>query len=508
MKRKSALLWVVVLALFGTALYLSIYKRYQLGIPFFPGDKVESWVVEAQVRFQAEGRPVRVELALPDFEVPDLPRQQVASEGYGYTEVVERGQSRIGRWSARNRSGLQNLYYQIHVREELLLSTREQRGEASAMQAMPIGGANSVIAAANRLLDECRDLSSDAETFVAQLTARLWGEITSQDAAILKRSYQKRYGDGWGQILLTELLAAEAIPTRRAWGVILNDELGPQRPIEMVEYYDGYFWRSSESSPAREPGKLAVWARGDALLDVRGGRSSEVFFFVEKNVAPLEATLSLQDAPFWVGTIASLPVKERNVFRYISLIPVGAFVIVVLRNLVGLSMLGTFMPVLLSLSFLEIPLRPALVMFALILAAGLSFRFFLTKLNLLVVPRVAACVVVVTLLMIALGLISFKLGMMDGLRVTVFPMIVLAWTIERMSLLWDEEGASAALWQVAGSLAAALAAYLIMIIREVNYWAQYFPELLLLLLAGILLIGRYTGYRASELIRFRSFVGK
>ncbi|HBE22328.1 MAG TPA: hypothetical protein DDW21_02490, partial [Verrucomicrobiales bacterium] len=39
----------------------------------------------------------------------------------------------------------------------------------------------------------------------------------------------------------------------------------------------------------------------------------------------------------------------------------------------------------------------------------------------------------------------------------------------------------------------------------IQYWAQYFPELLLVLLAAILLIGRYTGYRISELHRFRNF---
>jgi hypothetical protein len=32
-----------------------------------------------------------------------------------------------------------------------------------------------------------------------------------------------------------------------------------------------------------------------------------------------------------------------------------------------------------------------------------------------------------------------------------------------------------------------------------------FPELLLLLLAGTLLLGRYTGYRLVELWRFKSF---
>ena len=222
----------------------------------------------------------------------------------------------------------------------------------------------------------------------------------------------------------------------------------------------------------------------------------------------MEATEALQDAPTWVGSIAALPLNERQVFRYIALIPVGVFIIVVLRNLVGFSMLGTFMPVLLALSFLEIPLIPALVMFGLLVSAGLAFRFFLSRLNLLVVPRVGACVVVVSLLMIVFGLFSWRLGVTVGLQVTVFPMVVLAWTIERMSMLWDEEGAVAALLQAGGSLVAALIAYLVMRLQTVDYWAQYFPELLLLLLAGVLLIGRYTGYRLSELFRFKNFAAK
>ena len=77
-----------------------------------------------------------------------------------------------------------------------------------------------------------------------------------------------------------------------------------------------------------------------------------------------------------------------------------------------------------------------------------------------------------------------------------------------MSMLWDEEGAVAALLQAGGSLAAALIAYLVMRLQTVDYWAQYFPELLLLLLAGVLLIGRYTGYRLSELFRFKNFAAK
>jgi hypothetical protein len=101
--------------------------------------------------------------------------------------------------------------------------------------------------------------------------------------------------------------------------------------------------------------------------------------------------------------------------------------------------------------------------------------------------------------------VSWHLGIRDGLKITLFPMIILAWTIERMSLIWEEEGKRNAMLQVGGSLLVAVIAFFFMKDRQIRYWAFYFPELLLVLLAGIILLGRYTGYRLSELIRFKSF---
>jgi hypothetical protein len=45
-----------------------------------------------------------------------------------------------------------------------------------------------------------------------------------------------------------------------------------------------------------------------------------------------------------------------------------------------------------------------------------------------------------------------------------------------------------------------------MTISYVEHLAFVFPELLLVLLAGTLLLGRYYGYRLLELRRFRSLV--
>ncbi|UCH08938.1 MAG: hypothetical protein JSV55_09080, partial [Deltaproteobacteria bacterium] len=49
-------------------------------------------------------------------------------------------------------------------------------------------------------------------------------------------------------------------------------------------------------------------------------------------------------------------------------------------------------------------------------------------------------------------------------------------------------------------------AHLIMTISYVEHLVFVFPELLLVLLAGTLLLGCYYGYRLVELLRFKALV--
>jgi hypothetical protein len=123
--------------------------------------------------------------------------------------------------------------------------------------------------------------------------------------------------------------------------------------------------------------------------------------------------------------------------------------------------------------------------------------------NLLLVARVASVVIVVILLMAIIAVASYKLGVDQALTVTFFPTIILAWTIERMSILWEEEGMHEVMVQGGGSLLVAVLAYLAMSSRLVAHLTFNFPELMLTLLGLIFLLGKYKGYRLSELYRFR-----
>lgn len=488
---------------------MAAYKSVKLGVPFWQGDRVDEWLVEARVSFLATGRDVKARLALPTIAMERGGGQESGSLDYSFSVEDNKGEY-TAFWSSGPREEGQALYYRVRFKEGL-----DSGGEPKPAFEKPhppdvprLPG--SLGAAANSIVTKAKNVSADPDSLFVTLFKQINSAEASQEYLIVKRHYEKEDSANPGIAMGIDLLGLAGVTARPAYGVRLSDQNSGQAPVPLIEYYDGAFWKVRDpAEPTKIPDgrELFVWHRGGGALldDVTGGENSRVTFTVVKDRIPLATLTDLRDSPLLVSTILALPVSERAVFRYIVLIPLGAFVVVLLRNIVGISTLGTFMPVLLALALLEIKPLTGIIMFSILVGAGLWFRFLLSRMNLLVVPRVAACVVIVTLLMMLMSVVSYQLGIDAGIKITLFPMIIIAWTLERMSLIWEEEGKRNAITQVAGSVFVAVCAYHFMKVSQIQYWAFYFPEMLLILLAGILLIGRYTGYRLSELIRFKSF---
>lgn len=489
---------------------VAAYKHVVLRVPFWSSDRRSEWLVEAKVGFLATGKPVRASLALPALATSEGTSQEAGSAGYGY-HIDAADEAARAVWTARDRVGAQALYFRIRVTDRDRSGGEPQQAGPGAPVVESPGLPGPLRDAAAAVVARAKETSADTDSLFVELFQRLKDQGASQNVVMLRRHYEEEGGQAAEVLLGIDLLRLAGVPARPAFGVRLEESRHALEPLRLVEYFDGVYWVVRDPAEPAElvrRGRTLVWHRGPGpLLEVFGGEASQLTFTVVRDRIPLERMADLRESPFLVATIHGLPAAERTVFRYVVLIPLGAFVVVVMRNLIGIQTLGTFMPVLLALALLEMPLVSGLAMFAVIIVTGLWFRFLLSRLNLLVVPRVAACVVIVTLLMMLVSAASYKLELSTGLQITLFPMIILAWTIERMSLIWEEEGSRNAMLQVAGSLVVSVVAYGFMRVRQVQYWAFYFPELLLVLLAGILLLGRYTGYRFSELFRFRNFAG-
>jgi hypothetical protein len=80
----------------------------------------------------------------------------------------------------------------------------------------------------------------------------------------------------------------------------------------------------------------------------------------------------------------------------------------------------------------------------------------------------------------------------------------MAMTIERMSIAWEERGAGFAMKEGLGTMLVAALAYLVMSWQPLEHIVFVFPEVLLVLFSATLVLGRYSGYRLTELFRFRA----
>lgn len=161
------------------------------------------------------------------------------------------------------------------------------------------------------------------------------------------------------------------------------------------------------------------------------------------------------------------------------------------------------MPVLIAVAFVQTQLVTGIVGFLLIVGTGLIIRSYLSKLNLLLVARISAVIITVIMIISLFTIVAFKIGLTAGLSITFFPMIILSWTVERMSILWEEEGWKEVATQGGGSLLTAVIIYIAMTNPFVQHLTFNFIGIQLIVLALILMLGNYTGYRLSELRRFK-----
>ena len=205
-------------------------------------------------------------------------------------------------------------------------------------------------------------------------------------------------------------------------------------------------------------------------------------------------------------SIESLPLEEQSLFKGILLLPIGVIIVVFLRVIIGIKTSGTFMPVLIAMAFLQTSLLVGLIGFVSIVCIGLVVRSWLSHLNLLLVARISAVIIVVIGIIGGISLLTYKIGLTEGIKVTFFPMIILSWTIERMSILWEEEGYKEVLKQGGGSLFVAICAFIAMDSLIIQHLTFNFLGLQLIILALVMIMGNYTGFRLSELKRFKPLV--
>lgn len=175
--------------------------------------------------------------------------------------------------------------------------------------------------------------------------------------------------------------------------------------------------------------------------------------------------------------------------------------------MVGFPTFGIFMPVLMALAFRTTGLLYGLGIFTGVLLIGYLVRHWMEKIHLLLVPRMSFLLTLVIGCFTALALIGNMMDQKEMMAVGLLPFVILTMTIERFFIVIEEAGIVRALVTAGGSAIVSVITYSIISWEPLQFTFFVFPELILVVAALQLLIGRYTGYRLSELFRFRSLGG-
>lgn len=205
-----------------------------------------------------------------------------------------------------------------------------------------------------------------------------------------------------------------------------------------------------------------------------------------------------------------------NTIALLLLLPVIATVVAFMRQVVGITTFGIYTPSIITLSFLIIGMQAGLLTLLAAIAVGVLTKPLLKRLRMLFVPKMAIVLTVVsfTLLLILISGIKMDLFNAQFVSIAIFPMLILGTLVEKFMSTKTESGFSTATVLMGETLLVSIVAYFIAG-GEVDLWFVSFkfefiknlmltyPEIVILLLIINIALGKWSGLRVLERIRFR-----
>jgi len=523
---RSTKVWVIAALLASLGVGVMLYKHFVLEFPLAPDTKYNSWYVEARLDlyspnpWQPGDKPVLLNMQLPHASnTLALVDENIIARRFGFEKTSEKdalGNKQVV-FSKRRIDAQETIFYRAIVYE--LDAPKQEKITPPELPDSPYSRHNRpkvaegekqapIYLAVDALIEEAREKSASTKTFVREIY-KLARASEDDRIKLIRDTVNSRMSPG---ALAALLLEAAEVPTRMAHGLKLMDD---NRKADFAEWLEAYVkgkWLAidPEKSTFGLQSKYIVWWYGSVpFIAVEEGKAH-----VEANVSVRHNTNDALTKAIWKSgqgsnfflafSFYNMPLDSQILFKVLLMIPLGGLAIAFLRQVVGVKTFGTFMPVLIALAFRETGLIIGLFLFMGVVALGLMIRNYFDHLKLLLVPRLAAVLTVVVLVLSLLAMASNRLGLVVGLSISLFPIVILTMTIERMTLMWEEYGPGEALKVGFSSLFAAILAFFVMNNKSLSYLVFGFPELLLVVLALCMLLGRYNHYKLTEYIRFRS----
>jgi len=308
--------------------------------------------------------------------------------------------------------------------------------------------------------------------------------------------------------LFVALARRAGIPARLVGGIILNE--GSKRTThQWVETFVNGYWVPycpTNGYSAELPSSYVVFYRGDHTLFRHSPNVN--FDYTFKIRGDLREASGFHTAgigldPWSLFHRLGIPL---DILKVILLLPIGATVLVVIRNVIGIDTYGIFLPVLIAAAARNTGLYWGLIGVVLVIALAATLRACLGRFSLLHTPKLVVLFTFVIVVMLAIGVFGARYGFTDVAHVSLFPIAILTMATERFVVKAEEYGLRKAASLLVTTLVAVYCCYQVIGNRGLQAVFLGFPEMLLMTVGINVLLAQWVGIRLSEYVRFRHLI--
>jgi len=505
MKRPAVLLAVALLILsFALVSYRVLWLKY----PVFPAAPAKVWQLSMDASVKGGEKETTVMIGLPSTQKGQLVVDEHIHPGTLSFNLLREGPNQIGVWSGPISPRGEVIGYSstIQVQPRRLLKTKPPK-----LGPYPENIGETEQKLATRLVATWDPLPpTDRLRRIAAAVNGFWGTpLPNVQELQAWSAFQNKYGRVTASLVL---LRAAGLTAQVVEGLPLAESI-TNSTVTWIEAWTGQGWETLQPETGEIYQKpvslLPITTGGYPATRTLHGELSEVRWTLSRKIINQWRMKfeSIMGSNRWLDrwSLFRLPEEFQRTFRILILVPIGALMICLLRNIVGFPTFGIFLPVLMALAFRNTGLAYGLGVFWGVVLIGYVVRRWIDKLRLLLVPRLSVILTLVIICITIFALLGNKFGLREFMAVGLLPFVILTMTIERFFVIIEEAGPREGFWTTAGSAGVAVVTYGILEIEPLQLTFFVYPELLFAVAAAQVLLGRYTGYRLLELFRFRRF---
>lgn len=184
------------------------------------------------------------------------------------------------------------------------------------------------------------------------------------------------------------------------------------------------------------------------------------------------------------------------------MLPVILTIIAFLKQVVGVTTFGLYTPAVITLSLVALGWKIGLVLLAVILLAGYATRAAMKRYRLLYIPKIAIILTVISIVLLVVLAVAAAFGITLAPD-TIFILLIMTTLSEEFMSVKAEMGLRSAIFAVGETVLVSLICFSIVQWNVLKTLILAYPEIIILTLVANVFLGRWTGLRLSEVVRFQ-----